>query len=93
MQIMVAAAKHVEKKCDAIDLNLGCPQRVAYTGKFGSYLLAEEHRETVLSIVKALVEVVYHLYLFIHAVITSLMKVVLHGEPERERALQYLFQY
>ena len=53
-EIMVQAAKHVENRCDAIDLNLGCPQRVAYAGKFGSFLLAEEHRGTVLSIVRAL---------------------------------------
>jgi hypothetical protein len=29
---MLAAARHVEHKCDAIDLNLGCPQRVAFVG-------------------------------------------------------------
>ena len=29
---------------------------MAYTGKFGSYLLADEHRGTVLSIVRSLVE-------------------------------------
>ena len=53
-EVIVQAAKHVENRCDAIDLNLGCPQRIAYAGKFGSFLLAEEHRDTVLSMVRAL---------------------------------------
>lgn len=38
------AAKLVEPYCDAIDLNLGCPQRTAFVGHFGSYLLGEEDR-------------------------------------------------
>jgi len=37
-----------------VDLNLGCPQRVAFTGHFGSYLLGDEDRSLVLSIVSAL---------------------------------------
>ena len=53
-QTLLAAARHIEEHCDAIDLNLGCPQRVAYAGHFGSYLLGEEDRGTVLSIVRAL---------------------------------------
>jgi tRNA-dihydrouridine synthase len=36
---LVTAAKLIEKDCDAIDLNLGCPQRIAHAGHFGSYLL------------------------------------------------------
>eukprot|EP01034_Spumella_vulgaris_P021403 gene21403-27433_t len=53
-QTFLAAAKHVEGRCDAIDLNLGCPQRVAFSGHFGSYLLGDEDRELVLSVVKTL---------------------------------------
>lgn len=52
--IMLKAAKLVENKCDAIDLNLGCPQRVAFIGHYGSFLLDEEDRPLVLSIVKKL---------------------------------------
>jgi tRNA-dihydrouridine synthase 1 len=35
-------------------LNLGCPQRIAHTGHFGSYLLGECDRELVLSMVKTM---------------------------------------
>ena len=52
------AAKLCETQCDAIDLNLGCPQRTAHVGHFGSYLLGKEDRELVLSIVRAGVEAV-----------------------------------
>ncbi|CAJ1962933.1 unnamed protein product [Cylindrotheca closterium] len=47
------AAKKAEPYCDAIDLNLGCPQRTAYVGHFGSYLLDSKDRELVISIVQA----------------------------------------
>jgi len=55
---MAKSAKLVESRCDAIDLNLGCPQRVAYVGHYGSYLLGDEDRELVLSIVKKTSEAV-----------------------------------
>lgn len=35
---MATAAKHVEKDCDAIDINLGCPQSIAKRGRYGSFL-------------------------------------------------------
>ena len=47
------AAKVAEPYCDAIDLNLGCPQRTAYVGHFGSYLLDKKDRPLVLSMVQA----------------------------------------
>jgi tRNA-dihydrouridine synthase 1 len=52
------AAKLAEPDCDAIDLNLGCPQRTAHVGHYGSYLLDKKDRELVLSIVKAGVKAV-----------------------------------
>jgi len=51
---MLLAAKFVEDKCDAIDLNLGCPQRIAHAGHFGSYLLGPEDRDLIINIVKKL---------------------------------------
>ncbi|CAG4989542.1 unnamed protein product [Parnassius apollo] len=36
--VMAAAAKLVEKDCDAIDVNLGCPQSIAKRGKYGAFL-------------------------------------------------------
>jgi len=47
------AAKLVEPYCDAVDLNLGCPQRTAFVGHFGSYLLGDEDRQLVLDIIRA----------------------------------------
>lgn len=46
------AAKLVESQCDAIDLNLGCPQRTAFVGHFGSYLLEPKDRELICNIVR-----------------------------------------
>ena len=52
--ILLQAAKLVENDCDAIDLNLGCPQRIAYSGQFGSYLLQQEEHHRVEKIVRTL---------------------------------------
>jgi len=41
-QDFAAAAQRAQAEgCDAIDLNLGCPQRTAYVGRFGSYIMEE----------------------------------------------------
>lgn len=52
-QDFARAAALVEPYCDAIDLNLGCPQRTAYLGHFGSYLLGKEDRQLVIDIIRA----------------------------------------
>lgn len=38
---LLRAAKKVEGRCDAVDINLGCPQHIAKRGKYGSFLQEE----------------------------------------------------
>ncbi|KAJ2787722.1 tRNA dihydrouridine synthase [Coemansia interrupta] len=39
--ILLKAAKLVEGQADAVDLNLGCPQRIASRGHYGSFLMED----------------------------------------------------
>jgi tRNA-dihydrouridine synthase len=41
----------VQDVCDAVEINIGCPQRHARLGLFGAYLLAREHWPKVIAMV------------------------------------------
>ncbi|XP_047310774.1 tRNA-dihydrouridine(16/17) synthase [NAD(P)(+)]-like [Impatiens glandulifera] len=48
--ILLEAAQTVEPYCDYVDINLGCPRRIARTGNYGAFLMDN------LPLVKSLVE-------------------------------------
>lgn len=50
--ILLAAAKMVENDCDAVDINLGCPQGIAKKGNYGSFLLC--NKDLIVSMVRKL---------------------------------------
>ncbi|KAL1510119.1 hypothetical protein AB1Y20_006451 [Prymnesium parvum] len=41
---LLEAARLLEARCDAIDLNFGCPQKIARRGGYGAWLLDEPER-------------------------------------------------
>ena len=55
---LVAAAQLVAPYCDMVDLNLGCPQKRAQEGSYGSYLLDRADWPLVFGMVRALAKAV-----------------------------------
>lgn len=51
---LLNAAKHVAPFCDAVDLNLGCPQGIAKRGKYGAFL--QETPDLIASMIRKLNE-------------------------------------
>lgn len=53
---VVPTAKILEPYCDGIDINCGCPQKIAKKGHYGAFLL--EQPDELLSVIRALVSAV-----------------------------------
>ncbi|TFB06299.1 tRNA-dihydrouridine [Trichoderma ghanense] len=51
-EALLAAAKHVVPYCDAVDLNLGCPQGIARKGHYGAFL--QEDQDLIFKLVNIL---------------------------------------
>lgn len=49
---LLDSAKYVEPFCDAVDLNLGCPQGIARKGKYGAFL--QEDQELIFALINKL---------------------------------------
>ena len=49
---LLQAAKYVAPFCDAVDLNLGCPQGIARKGKYGAFL--QEDQDLIYSLINNL---------------------------------------
>jgi tRNA-dihydrouridine synthase 1 len=52
--ILLAAAKLVAPHVDGVDINLGCPQRIAKKGRYGAFLMDDP--DLVVSLVEALAQ-------------------------------------
>lgn len=49
---LLESARYVAPFCDAVDLNLGCPQGIARTGRYGAFL--QEDQDLIYSIINKL---------------------------------------
>ncbi|KPM37773.1 hypothetical protein AK830_g8806 [Neonectria ditissima] len=49
---LLSAAKQVAPYCDAVDLNLGCPQGIARKGKYGAFL--QEDQDLIFQLINTL---------------------------------------
>ncbi|CAB4254413.1 similar to Saccharomyces cerevisiae YML080W DUS1 Dihydrouridine synthase, member of a widespread family of conserved proteins including Smm1p, Dus3p, and Dus4p [Maudiozyma barnettii] len=75
-EYLLSAAKLVQGQCDAVDLNLGCPQGIARKGHYGSFLM--EEWELVHKLIKTLHD-------NLDVPVTAKIRVF----PDREKTLAY----
>ena len=80
---LIAAARQVSGYVDAVDLNLGCPERIAKKGHYGSFLLDEPER--VVSIVGKMCKALQPLNLPVFCKIRIMLTG--HHIPEHRRGL------
>lgn len=73
---ILETAKLVQDRCDAVDLNLGCPQGIAKKGHYGSFLM--EEWELIHDIIKTLHD-------NLNVPVTAKIRVF----PEQEKTLKY----
>lgn len=73
---LLRAARYVAPFCDAVDLNLGCPQGIARKGKYGAFL--QEDQELIYSLINKL-----HLHLDVP--VTAKIRIL----ETKEKTLEY----
>ena len=73
---LLEAARHVAPYCDAVDLNLGCPQGIARSGHYGAFLQEDW---------KTIYEIINMLHRELPVPVTAKMRVL----ESKEKTLQY----
>lgn len=73
---LLEAAKYVEPFCDAIDLNLGCPQGIARKGRYGAFL--QEDWQLIYKLINTL-------HTSLRVPVTAKMRIL----ETREKTLEY----
>lgn len=73
---LLEAAKYVQPYCDAVDLNLGCPQGIARKGHYGAFLQEDW---------KLIYELINKLHVNLNVPVTAKMRIL----ETREKTLEY----
>jgi tRNA-dihydrouridine synthase 1 len=73
---LLEAARYVETYCDAVDLNLGCPQGIARSGHYGAFL--QEDWDTIYKLINKL-------HTSLSVPVTAKMRIL----ESKERTLEY----
>lgn len=73
---LLEAAKYVEPFCDAVDLNLGCPQGIARKGRYGAFL--QEDWQLIYNLINTL-------HTSLRVPVTAKMRIL----ESREKTLEY----